>query len=326
MNQENPDAAQYLTQNAIWWIEQTGADGLRIDTFPYVGRPFWHNFHAQIHALYPQLTTIGEVFNKNPVITSSFAGGVSRSDLAGSVDTGLTTPFDFPSYFAIRDILVHNAPMLEMAEVLGQDSLYPHPERLVPFFGNHDTRRFLSEAGATPERLKLAFAMLLTMRGMPQIYSGDEIAMSGGDDPDNRHDFPGGFAYQSQSAFAEAGRTPDQRDMFTWVQSLLRLRARYPELNAGEEQVLHADADTLVYVRGMDLTHGCDSGKPRLLVTISKSPAAITVPLNPAHTALENCTPGNAVLGDAALSGNLLTVAPGAMLTVAPGAGRLPFH
>ena len=171
MNQENPDVSQYLIQNAIWWEEQTGADGLRIDTFPYVGRPFWHEFHAELHALYPRLTSVGEVFNPDPVITSAFAGGVTRDDLNGAVDTGLWTPFDFPMFVALRNVLLRGAPMTEVATVLGQDSLYPHPERLVPFLGNHDTKRFLGEPGATTDELKLGFAMLLTMRGMPQIYS-----------------------------------------------------------------------------------------------------------------------------------------------------------
>jgi len=40
-----------------------GADGLRLDTFPYVSRTFWHDFHSQLHAIYPKLTTVGEVFN-----------------------------------------------------------------------------------------------------------------------------------------------------------------------------------------------------------------------------------------------------------------------
>ncbi len=299
MNQENPDAATYLTQNAIWWIEQTGADGLRIDTFPYVGRPFWHSFHASLHALYPNLTSVGEVFNNDPVITSAFATGVTRNDLNGSIDTGLTTPFDFPTYFALRDVLLKGKPMAHLAEILRQDSLYPHPESLVPFLGNHDTARFLSVAGATPEKLKLAFAILLTMRGMPQIYSGDEIAMTGGDDPDNRQNFPGGFP-GSQSAFVAAERTPPEADMHDWVQHLLQMRAEYAELNEGEEQVLNAGDDTLVYVRGGDLAEGCGAGRERVVVTVNRSATAASIPFATGKTALASCTAGKTLLGAAA--------------------------
>ena len=311
MNQENPDAAQYLTQNAIWWIEQTGADGLRIDTFPYVARPFWHDFHASIRALYPHLTTVGEVFNKDPVITSAFAGGVTRTDINGSVDTGLSTPFDFPTYFAIRDVFLHGAPMSEFADILRQDSLYPHPERLVPFLGNHDTKRFLGEDGATPDKLKLAFAVLLTMRGMPQIYSGDEIAMTGGDDPDNRRDFPGGFTYQRQSAFNTAQRTPEQANMFTWVQTLLKLRAQYSELHGGDEQVLYADTDALVYVRGSSLNDGCGPAASRVLVAINRSGDSKTIPLPTRDTALSGCKSPETLLGNAGFSQESLSLPAG---------------
>jgi len=76
--------------------------------------------------------------------------------------------------------------MSDLARVLRQDALYPHPERLVPFIGNHDTERFLTEADGSMPKLKLALGLLLTLRGMPQICSGDEIAMTGGKDPEVR--------------------------------------------------------------------------------------------------------------------------------------------
>ncbi|MFP5233187.1 MAG: alpha-amylase family glycosyl hydrolase, partial [Acidobacteriota bacterium] len=200
MNTESPAVAQYLRQNAIWWVEQTGADGLRIDTFPYVDRAFWHVFNGELKQLFPHLTQVGEVFNGDPVITSSFAGGVTRA----GVDTELYTPFDFPTYFALRDVFTKGAPMSRLADMLAKDSLYPHPQRLVPFIGNHDTERFATAvqgAGTDGEgALQLALAYVLTSRGMPQIYSGDEIAMQGGGDPDNRKDFPGGFPGAAQSA------------------------------------------------------------------------------------------------------------------------------
>jgi glycosidase len=320
MNQDNPDAAQYLTQNAIWWIEQTGADGLRIDTFPYVQRTFWHAFHASLHELYPQLTTVGEIFNQDPVITSAFASGVNRTDYDGHIDTGLSTPFDFPTYFALRDVLLQGKPMTRLAEILRQDSLYPHPERLVPFLGNHDTSRFMGVPGATANKLRLGFAILLTMRGMPQIYSGDEIAMPGGGDPDNRHDFPGGFPASdaTQSAFVSAQRTADEAQMHDWVQHLLQLRAQYAELNMGEEQMLQADDNTLVYVRGNDLSQRCHSGSPRLLITINKADAAEVKPFETANTALEGCTLAKPVLGELRVSAGAvsLSVPTGATISL----------
>ncbi len=287
MNQENPAVAQYLTQNAVWWVEETSADGLRIDTFPYVGREFWQGFHAELHGLYPRLTTVGEVFNPDATITSAFAGGVVRN----GVDTGLDTPFDFPSHFALREVFLKDAPMTKLAEVLRLDALYPHPERLAPFLGNHDMARFMGEKGATPARLKEAFVVLTTMRGMPEIYSGDEIAMQGGEDPDNRRDFPGGFAGSSASAFVAAGRTPEQAEIFDWVKGLLKLRAARVELQSGEEQVLEAKAGVMVFVRGVGLQAGCVAGndRQRVMVVVNNGDAAESVTAPVANTSLEGC-------------------------------------
>ena len=96
LNQENPQVSRYLIQNALWWIETANLDGIRLDTFPYVSRAFWHDFHAALHQAYPHLTTVGEVFDGNAEVTSFFAGGAKRRGSEMSIDTGLDTPFDFP--------------------------------------------------------------------------------------------------------------------------------------------------------------------------------------------------------------------------------------
>jgi glycosidase len=284
MNQENPAAAQYLIQNAIWWTEQVSLDGLRLDTFPYIARPFWQNFHAQLHSLYPHLTTVGEVFNPDATIVSSFAGGVTRL----GVDTGLDTPFDFPNYFTLRDVFINGAPLSHLADTLRFDGLYPHPERLTTFLGNHDTSRFLGEKSASADSLKLAFVVLFTMRGMPQLYSGDEIAMTGGEDPDNRHDFPGGFPGATQGAFDASSRTPEQRQMYDWVSSLLKLRNEKAALQSGDEQILLADTDHIVYLRGERLSQGCTAG-PRTLIAINRSEQLQTMTLPTENTSLVGC-------------------------------------
>lgn len=285
LNQSNPLVSQYLTQNALWWIETANLDGIRLDTFPYVDRPFWHSYHAAIHAAYPHLTTVGEVFNGDPEVTSFFAGGREEQ----GIDTGLDTPFDFPVYFTLRNTLAHDAPMTELAKILRQDALYPHPERLVPFAGNHDTTRFLTDAGGSIPRLKLALGLVLTLRGMPQIYSGDEIAMPGHEDPDDRHDFPGGFPGDPQSAFTAATRTAPQAEVFQWTSALLHLRAEHKAITQGIEENLFADADSFAFTR--TLSHqGCtEAPGDRLLVVLNKSKAAKTIDLPQADTSLEGC-------------------------------------
>lgn len=305
MNQENPLVAQYLIQNTIWWIEKTGADGLRLDTFPYVGRQFWHDFHAQLLQLYPHLTTVGEVFNGTFAMPASlnsfFAGGVVRGGREAAIDTGLYTPFDYPLYSVMRDVLLRNAPMSDLANLLRQDSLYPHPYRLATLLGSHDTKRFLGEDGASPEKLRLALGMLLTLRGMPVIYAGDEIGMTGDNDPDNRRDFPGGFPERDSddapNAFVPSGRSPEQAQIHDWVKRVLALRIGQSELQEGKQQLEQADRDTISYVRGLDLEYGCTASHNRILVIANKSDQPATVRISTPETALEGCTRSEVMLG-----------------------------
>jgi len=305
MNTDSPAVAQYLRQNAVWWIEETGADALRIDTFPYVNREFWNAFDGELNSLYPRMTEVGEVFNGDPVITSSFAGDVTRA----GIDTKLYTPFDFPTFFALGKVFAKGAPMSELAEVLGHDSLYPHPERLVTFIGNHDTTRFVT-AAKSEGALGLALAYVLTTRGTPQIYSGDEIAMPGEGDPDDRHDFPGGVGGAGSSAFVSAGRTPEQEHAFEWVTSLTALRRKHDALACGAEQVLASNDDWIVYVRdaGHAAEGACGASKERVVVAIHRDAKSArggvaNVDVTMPQTWMEGCRVGDAEVHTGGSSG-----------------------
>jgi glycosidase len=249
MNTENPLVVQYLMQNSIWWAEVSGLDGYRVDTFPYVPRAFWEHWHRELRKFYPRLSTIGEVFHPDPTVTSFFVGGRKGWD---GIDSQLTTVLDYPMYFALRDVLVNGEPPGRLANVLRQDSLYPHPEFLVPFFANHDLPRFASAPNATPELLKQAFGLTLTLRGIPELYYGDEIGMPGGNDPDNRRDFPGGWIEDERNAFVREGRTAEQEQIFETVQTLLRLRQEHEALRVGKLWHLACDDVSYVFLRESD--------------------------------------------------------------------------
>jgi glycosidase len=270
MNTENPVVEQYLLQNSIWWAEISGLDGYRIDTFPYVGRKFWANWHAGLRRLYPYLTTIGEVFHPDPTVTSFFVGGERRYE---GIDSGLSTVFDFPMFFTLRDVLLRNAPVGRIADVLRHDSLYLHPDILVPFFANHDVPRFASAEGSSPAKLRLAFGLALTMRGIPEIYYGDEIGMPGGGDPDNRRDFPGGWIGDANDAFTPSGRTRDQQEIFSYVQALLRLRREHAALRTGQLWHLASDESSYVFAR--------ESEEERVVVAFNNAdqPRELRIPL-----------------------------------------------
>ena len=280
MNTENLVVAQYLTQNAIWWVETVGLDGLRLDTFAYVNRDFWQAFHKTLHTLYPHLTTVGEIFCPDPTVVAFFAGGLAHD----GIDTGLDTPFDFPVRFALTDVLMHEAPMTRLTYTLARDWIYPHPERLPIFFDNHDTPRFLSQPGATPEKLKIAFGLLATLRGMPQIYAGDEIEMTGGEDPDNRRDFPGGWATDKHNAFNASGRTPEQAAMHDWVASLFTLRAKQQALLSGTQQDLSSSEKLLAFSR-------TSSNGETLFIAMNNSANERTLDLDLHNTGMQHTGP-----------------------------------
>ncbi len=275
LNNENPIVAKYLLQNSIWWIESAGLDGFRVDTFPYVSRTFWERWHAGLRRIYPNLTTIGEVFHPDPTVTSFFVGGKREWD---DIDSGLSTVFDFPLYFTIRDVLLHGAPAGRIADILRQDALYPHPDWLVPFFANHDVARMASEPGSSREKLLCAFGLILTLRGIPQLYYGDEIAMPGGGDPDNRRDFPGGWPGDPQNAFTEEGRTPEQQKNFSAVQNLLQLRRSHPALRTGKLSHVFSDNDSYLFVRQTD--------DEKLLVVFNNGSKSRTLTIAAANTPL----------------------------------------
>jgi len=300
MNTENPVVEQYLLQNSIWWVETSGLDGFRVDTFPYVGRKFWADWHTGLRRLYPRLTTVGEVFHPDPSVTSFFAGGVKRYD---GIDSGLSTLFDFPMFFTIRDVLLRGAPAGRIADVLRHDALYAHPEMLVPFFANHDVPRFASVEGSSPAKLKLAFGLALTLRGIPEIYYGDEIGMLGGGDPDNRRDFPGGWIGDASDAFTREGRTREQQEIFSCVQSLLRIRHEHAALRGGQLWHLASDDSAYVFVR--------EAEEERLVVTFNNAdqPRELRIPL--ADTPAQRASSVERIFGEAKaeLAGGELRVA-----------------
>jgi neopullulanase len=282
MGTDDDITSQYLRQNALWWTESGGIDGIRLDTFPYVDRKFWHDFHADIHETYPRVRTVGEVLNPDPSVTAYFVGG----KVTAGIDTGLDTVFDYPLESAIRNVVLHDSPAGELEEILRDDWMFPRPENLVTFIGNHDTDRFMGEAGASKQKLKLAFSLLLTMRGIPQIYYADEIGIPGGGDPENRHDFPGGFPGDGRTAFTSQGRTQVEEEIFVHVRALLTLRKEHAALRGGKLEFLFSDDRTYVFLReSSGEVAGTKSGQTeRLLIVMNNGDALRTIDLDIGNT------------------------------------------
>jgi glycosidase len=270
LNQDDEEVARYLVQNSLWWIGTTGIDAIRQDTWPYVPRAFWQRWMEALKREYANLTVVGELFDADPAMVSFFSGGATRFD---GVDTKVDSLFDFPLFFVVRSAFASGKPLRDVARMLGRDHLYPDASKLTTFLGNHDVARFMNEPGATTAGLKLAQTFILTARGTPQLYYGDEIALRGGADPDNRRSMPGAFPGDRRNAFTASGRTPEEQEVFAHVSNVLQLRRELAPLRRGRQRHLFVSEQQYVYARVLP------SGTVIVVINNDPGPATVAAPV-----------------------------------------------
>jgi glycosidase len=246
MNQEQPEVARYEIQNALWWVGMTGVDGIRQDTIQYMPRSFIRDLSDSLHRQYPKMWMVGEVFERDAAQTAFFIGGRVGWD---GIDTRLDSVFDFAVWNASLLAFTNKLPMRALRDQLKYDGLYPDASKVTMLQNNHDTPRFLSLEGATLEGAMMHTAFTISVRGIPQLYYGEEIAMEGKDDPDNRRDFPGGFPGDTRNAFIASGRTNAGQRMFEWTRTWLRLRAEHSAIKHGSLIDLFYDEDSYAFAR-----------------------------------------------------------------------------
>ena len=246
MNQDEPEVARYEIQNSLWWVGMTGIDGIRQDTIQYVPRFFIRDLSNALHRQYPRMWMVGEVFERDAAQTAFFIGGHAGWD---GIDTKLDSDFDFSLWNVSLDVFTGKKPVRALRDQLKYDAFYPDPSKVTTLVNNHDTPRFMSLKDATLEGAMLHTAFMLTVRGTPQLYAGEEIAMEGKDDPDNRRDFPGGFPGDIRSALLVSQRTPREQRMWQWTHDWLKLRREHSALKGGRLLDLYYDDDAYAYAR-----------------------------------------------------------------------------
>ncbi len=246
MNQDEPEVARYEIQNALWWIGATGIDGIRQDTIQYMPRSFIRDLSNALHRQYPKMWMVGEVFERDPAQTAFFIGGHSGWD---GIDTKLDSDFDFSLWNVSLDVFTGKRPVRALRDQLKYDALYPDPLKITTLTNNHDTPRFMSLDGASLNGAMMHIAFMLTVRGTPQLYYGEEIAMKGKEDPDNRGDFPGGFPGDSTSAFQASTRSTEEQRVWQWTQGWIRLRRDHSALRTGRQIDLFYDDDAYAFAR-----------------------------------------------------------------------------
>ena len=211
------EAADYFTEVALYWLREAGVDGWRLDVADEISHDFWRGFRKAVKAEFPEALIVGEIWHHAP----DFLQG----DQWDSV-------MNYPFYrslldFAAEGTMTASAFLGNLGLLRGNTHSAAYP-LLWNLTGSHDTARLLHLCGENKQRQKLAAALQLLTPGMPMIYYGDEVAMTGAQDPDCRR----GMLWEESR---------QDRDMLRWYRRLLKLRHELPVLLEG--QVIRQEAD-----------------------------------------------------------------------------------
>ena len=250
MNLDNPDLLQYFSQWAIWWIEYANLDGLRVDTYPYIGKDASSRWCKNILNEYPYLNIVGECWTRPAPHVAYWQQGAKNPD---GYNSYLPSVMDFPTQEAIRQALENDGNywgggLTKIYDALTLDYLYADVNNLLMFVGNHDMSRIANAVkDNNPERIKIATALMATMRGIPQIFYGDEYGMAVKD--------------ASQASNHSLLRAPlplgdqvtkEQQAMFDWQSKLFNFRKKMPVLHKGRTMHFFARDNTYSFFRYTD--------------------------------------------------------------------------
>lgn len=228
LNQDNPDARQAIKDAYKAWVEDTGADGVRIDAARSLPKDFIQEFEN-----YLGVPSFGEIFVGDVDYVSDFS----------NYEWGV---LDFPLFFQAREVFAHDASFTTVKSIFDQDSKYNDVNHLVTFIDNHDRDRFLCLADDNYQKLRLALTFIFTVRGIPDVYYGTEQNCYGGGVPtewagiankENREVMPG---------FDEDGIT------FKYIQRLTELRKEYACLQTGTQREMWAEDNIYAFSRRDD--------------------------------------------------------------------------
>ena len=237
LNQQNPFVSNYLIQHALWSVEEFGVDGWRIDTYIYNDFDFMNKCNKALVDEYPSITMFGETWVHGVVNQSYFCA----NNLQTSFKSNLQNTTDFQMlYYGIQAALSEKDGwtngVTKLYNTASQDLLYKNPMGQVIFLDNHDISRFFSVVQENLSKYKMALGWLLTYRGIPQLYYGDEILMKGFSNPDGfvRADFSGGWKNDSTNKFTALGRTAAENEVHNFVKQLANFRLTSSAIKFGK--------------------------------------------------------------------------------------------
>lgn len=225
MNLDNPYLLQYFKQWALWWIEFADLDGYRVDTYWYNEKVPMSEWNLAITNEYPDFNIVGETWISQIPAIAYWQKDNNNHD---GFNSNLPSVMDFPLMHAANAAFGkphdrgeggdnsgqgrgrRNNGARGLYDVISQDYIYPDINNLMVFTSNHDTDRVGDIVGKDPDRFKAFMVLFSTVRGIPQIFSGDEMMFSSTDPktghPGLRVDFPGGWDGDAFDFFTEEGR------------------------------------------------------------------------------------------------------------------------
>jgi cyclomaltodextrinase / maltogenic alpha-amylase / neopullulanase len=218
LNTENHEVKEYLLEVGRYWVREFDIDGWRLDVANEVDHAFWREFRQEVKKIKPDLYILGEIWHD------------SMPWLRGDqFDAVMNYPFTTNILNLFAKKTISNKEFIEnMVTVL---HMYPKNVNKVVFnlVGSHDTPRILTECDEDIRKVKLIYAIMLTFIGTPCIYYGDEIGISGDQDPGCRK-------------CMEWDKSKQNRDLFDHIKKLIQLRYDHPLLaNDGELTFIPSD-------------------------------------------------------------------------------------
>lgn len=269
LNHDNPFMANYLIQNSIWWIENAGLDGIRMDTYPYNKPEMMAEWAQRVESEYPGFYLVAETWVETPAHEAWWAEKGKNSPGFNSY----STVTDFPLCFAIHRAFKKDGDITDLYKVLAEDFLYHQPGSNKTFADNHDMDRFYHIVGEDLDKFKLAMTFLLTTRGIPQLYYGTEVLMRKyGEHGILREDFPGGWSGDQRNAFTAEGRTPEENEAFEYLRKLLSWRSNNSALINGSLKHFVPYNNVYVYERS--------AGRDAVLVILNNNDENVQIQMN----------------------------------------------
>ncbi len=316
MNLDNPYMLNYFTQWGVWWIEAMGLDGLRVDTYPYNEKEPMSRWCRAILDEYPDMNIVGEVWTASIPQLAYWQGGNANKD---GFDSHLPSIMDFPLRDAICAALQEGGDnpewgkgMTRVYDILSHDFVYHDLSRMMIMAANHDTDRIADVVRGDVGRMKISMALLATLRGMPQIFSGDEMMFRSHDMSKGhialRVDFPGGWQGDATDLFDPAQRTGAAKEIFDYTRRLFNWRKTKDVIHNGRTLHFVDRNNTYAYFRYDDTE--------AVFVFVNNTDRPVTVPWSRYSEISSTLRDGRDVITGRSVDPASLQVAAGDVLVV----------